>query len=86
VDEYSRFGAPFDCDGLPVTKGPAGLADMGSVQSGPGNQGSGSGVNSSVQKNSNYGQNSDKIYGRKKMFDSCIFCQHYGRKFCRNFV
>jgi hypothetical protein len=29
---------------------------------------------------------SDKIYGRNKCLVLAFFCQHYGRKFCRNFV
>jgi hypothetical protein len=32
-----------------------------------------SGVDSSVQKNSDYGQNSDEIYGRKKCFILAFF-------------
>jgi hypothetical protein len=43
-----------------------------------------SGVDSSVQKNTDYSQNSDKIYGRKKCLIFAFFYQHYGRNFCRN--
>jgi hypothetical protein len=44
------------------------------------------GVNSSVQKNSDYGQNSDKIYGRKKCLILAFFFNITAVIFCRNFV
>jgi hypothetical protein len=34
-------------------------------------------------KNSDYGQNSDEIYGRNKSWILLFYFPHYGRKFCR---